>query len=252
MKRNLLQPVFIIFSVALILSSAVALGQPVRTNRLVTLYSQPSLKAPAPTYPPINSLLIIKEKAKEEFWKVLYLDNLLYMHESSLQYCVPADSAEENLINPMDSAFKNKLVVPWYGKRYGVVSIDSLSQDQCEDALRRANWISYPGIVITITGSAAIIGGCYMAISAWSRDTDNDHPIIGWINQVGDVLGGIVIICSGALIDIPGITLWSIGAGRKADIRKVMNKIPGKISLNPYVTNDFNHYAAGLTLTFTF
>lgn len=243
----------------MLLFSMVALGQPVRTTKAITLYLRPNLKAAAPTYPPVNSLLTIIEKTNDNFWKVGYKDQFLYMHESSKQYCIPGDTTTKgNTINTADPVILNKTLhppdspsntepnLPWYTKRYGVTSLQELSLKQYETALSSSYVGIISGGILILIGTPCIVKGCLLI--AEGGNTTGDQALSG----IGQVLAGITSLATGVIIDGIGLPIFLKGVDRRSQLNHAFPKRPPELSVKSFIRRDFNFYTTGLTLAITF
>jgi hypothetical protein len=245
MKKTTYHLVCMIFLTTLIMSFAGVLGQPMRTTKAITLFSQPSLNAPAPTYTKINSVVDLQGKADEMFWKVLYQKHLLFMHESSLQYCVPIDTVNEGkLVAPGDPVRRLKADPPWYTKEYGILNLNELTHEQYKKELRKSFWGISFGSIGTIAGTCSLAyAGC-----RWHLGINEENH---WV-RIGHFIGGFVYFGTGLIIEAIGLPLLIGSAAKRWQLNKAFPRNNTKISIIPYFDNELYQYSAGLTFRFTF
>jgi hypothetical protein len=163
------------------LLSGESLAQEYRMTRSFALYPLPRLTAAAPTYPKAGSILTIKGDKEGEFFKVTYLDNLLYMHESSMPYCTLNDST-----------------VHEKGKK----PIESLQENQLRKDLALA------GASTWIGASFTIFGGVYLAAAAYGYQSPNS------LNQRFEQAFCYILGVGGAIIGLPLLINGVVQTGR--------------------------------------
>jgi len=131
----------------------------------------------------------------------------------------------------------------WY-KKYGVTSVNELSEDQCRAAMGKAT-------NITRTGKRFVLaGGIYAGVGGIAFIAAKSSASLGG-ELFFRLLGASGIFMGGGLAAI-GIPIWIAGAGRKAKNEKLFAKFPAKGTLSPRIIQDFNHYSMGLSVAIRF
>jgi hypothetical protein len=141
----------------------------------------------------------------------------------------------------------------WY-KSYGVNNINELTEAQCKEAMEKAAITVKGGRILTVIGGAdAILGGILFSIPSTSNGNMNFKEELNadLKNLFRDVFGAVFLITGGA-IAASGIPIWITGAVRKSSIRKVLAKLPAKVSLSPQIIPEIHHYAVGLSVAIRF
>jgi Flp pilus assembly protein TadB len=140
----------------------------------------------------------------------------------------------------------------WY-KSYGVTNKNELTEDQCNEAMKKATTIlnlgkatSIMGGVFALTGGLAfssfyIVGAAYPSINFGAAIL---------ILSIA-ILGKGAMFLGGGLAAI-GVPIWVTGSVRKRNIKTVLSGFPAKLALVPVVNKDFNHYSPGLSVVITF
>ena len=194
------------------LLSGESLAQEYRMTRSFALYPLPRLTATAPTYPKAGTILTIKGDKEGEFFKVNYLEYLLYMHESSMPYCTLIDSmVDEKGRSPIEYQKENRL----------------------RKDLARAKTITRFGAGMTIFGG----GVCLVTVATLQAQPSLENFVI---------LGTFFLIGTGmAMIGLPLLISGVVQTGK---YRSKMLQLNPNFSLSPLVIQGPDRHSMGVLL----
>ena len=135
----------------------------------------------------------------------------------------------------------------WFERRYGVDDIYQLSDEQLNDAFKRARTGTWVGAILTTVGAAGLITGIAIASSA------ND------MGRAGEARAyeGVFLAMGSVPLGIAGVTIWGINGTRLQTIKEIMNKTEIKPGVLNYpsgnYSRDFNcSFIPGFSITFNF
>jgi hypothetical protein len=134
----------------------------------------------------------------------------------------------------------------WYQRQYGVNDPNHLSQDQLNEALRKAKSGVTTGVILSTAGVLGIIGGIILMKS--------DSPIPG---DIGKNMLGLELTAVSVPIEITGLILWGRFSDRTKTLKGILKKTEIDIGLinSPLVgasTGLINNPSPGLSVTFRF
>ncbi len=157
------------------------------------------------------------------------------------------------LLIPVILLFVAPTTAQWYSRQYGVDDINELTIDQLEYSLGKATSLKTGGILLTVVGTSAMLGGFIMAGNAMEhtltlKATEKDAIHYGF---------SIVLVYGGFFLDAAGIPLWIIGEHRRTDIefsRKYLFSSSISVDFSPLLSyNPVNrNFSPGIRIAFSF
>ena len=139
----------------------------------------------------------------------------------------------------------NRASAQWYSTHCGAPDLETLDRKQYECLWLKAQQPYKAGMIITLVGSAAVLGG---GITMLASD-----PCC----SSGNFLIGTMTFLSGIAVDIIGIPIWIVGSHRKSELRKSSwyQEVSGsKIKIKPWIAMDGSTVKAipGISIRFSF
>jgi hypothetical protein len=107
----------------------------------------------------------------------------------------------------------------WFHRKYGVNDITQLSQEQLNEAYRKAKTGARVGGFVSVISGVGIISGIIVLNSVEDREDESKA-------YTGVFLTGISIP-----LEITGLTIWGINSTRKKNIKNILNNLDINVGL---------------------